>query len=93
MSSNPVDQDGGQDLTPETRRWSSHIRKVGNSAAVRLTQDIMAASGMAVDQPVTMTASQGSVTIRVAEDNYEKTLSAAEAFAGRYPLLLDKLGD
>jgi antitoxin component of MazEF toxin-antitoxin module len=92
MSTLRMEHEKMDDVVVKTPHWYSHIRKIGNSASVRLTQEIMTAAGMDIDQPVIMSVKRGEVVIR-AEDNYEETLKAAEAFAARYPLLLDKLGD
>ena len=78
---------------PEIRRSKTSINKVGNSASVRLSREVLNTARMEIDQRIEIEASEGEVVIRPADDNREKTREAAHWVLSRYPLTMKKLGE
>lgn len=71
---------------------SAKIAKTGNSATVRLTQDVLQAAGFEIGRDVRVEAERGRITISSASDAYEATRNSARRMAGRYAKALELFG-
>jgi len=65
---------------------TTKLTKLGNSTGVSLPKELLSASGLARGDEVTVTADprDGTITIRRANDLYNRAMATGRAFSQRY---------
>jgi antitoxin MazE len=65
---------------------TTRLTRQGNSTGVNLPRELLSATGLARGDDVTVTANrkEGTITIRRADDVYNRAMAAGRAFSQRY---------
>ena len=71
---------------------TNKIKKIGNGHFLPLSAATMEALNLRAGQEVTLSADQGELIVRSADDNYSQTREAASRIAARYRRTLIRLG-
>lgn len=74
-------------------RTTKVIRKIGNSAFLPLTQDLLGALGAEVGASVEIVADAGRLTVAAVDGDYQRTRRAARKMRQRYRKTLDILAE
>lgn len=77
-----------EDAVRETRK----LRKTGNSYGVTLSRRALEAAGLSPDEPVSITAEPGCVTVRAAGGAYDATIEAGREALAQYRFAFERLG-
>jgi antitoxin component of MazEF toxin-antitoxin module len=71
---------------------SQKIIKQGNSAALRIGQDVLRAANLEIGRSVKISASEHGITITPVGDAYDATRDSAGRMVGRYRKALELFG-
>ncbi|WP_113154581.1 AbrB/MazE/SpoVT family DNA-binding domain-containing protein [Nitratireductor sp. OM-1] len=69
------------------------IRKIGNSEGVILPKEVLERQGLKSGDQLVLTESENGISLKTADDHFERQLEAAHQIMDQYKVALQKLAE